>query len=41
MKCTFSEIRNKEIICTGDGARLGYADDMEIDMGFRPHVEEW
>lgn len=31
MKCTFSEIRNKEIICTEDGARLGFADDIEID----------
>lgn len=31
MKCTLSEIRNKEIINIKNGARLGYVDDVEFD----------
>lgn len=32
MKCTFSELKNKEVINTAAGTRIGYADDMEIDV---------
>ncbi|MCI7767562.1 MAG: YlmC/YmxH family sporulation protein [Oscillospiraceae bacterium] len=31
MKCTFSELRNKEVISTSTGGRIGFIDDMEID----------
>ena len=31
MKCTLSEIRNKEIISIRTGTKLGFADDVEID----------
>lgn len=31
MKCTLSEMRNKEIINIKDGARIGYVDDVEFD----------
>lgn len=31
MKCTLSEIRNKEIINIKNGARLGYVDDIEFE----------
>ena len=31
MKCTLSEMRNKEIINVRNGARLGYVDDIEFD----------
>ncbi len=31
MKCTLSEIRNKEIINVKNGARLGYVDDIEFE----------
>ncbi len=31
MKCTLSEIRNKEVINIRNGARLGYVDDIEFD----------
>lgn len=33
MKCTFSELRAKEVISTSTGARIGFIDDMEIDAG--------
>ncbi len=33
MKCTFGEIRSKEIINVRNGAKLGYADDIEFDSG--------
>ncbi len=31
MKCTLSEMRNKEIINIKNGARLGYVDDVEFE----------
>lgn len=31
MKCTLSELRNKEIINIKTGERLGYVDDVEFD----------
>ncbi len=31
MKCTFSELRCREVINTENGARIGYIDDVEID----------
>ena len=31
MKCTLSEIRNKEVINIKNGARLGYVDDVEFE----------
>lgn len=31
MKCTFTELRNREVISTASGTRIGYIDDMEID----------
>ena len=31
MKCTLSEMRNKEIINIQNGARLGYVDDVEFE----------
>ena len=31
MKCTFTELRNREVINTATGARIGYIDDLEID----------
>ena len=33
MKCTFTELRNREVISTASGTRIGYIDDMEIDTG--------
>lgn len=32
MKCTFSDLRYKEVINTKTGQRLGYVCDAEIDM---------
>ncbi len=32
MKCTFTELRSREVISTSTGARIGYIDDLEIDM---------
>lgn len=29
--CTFSSLRDKEIVNTADGSRLGFACDLEID----------
>ena len=31
MKCTFTELRSREVISTASGTRIGYIDDMEID----------
>ncbi|MDE6591452.1 MAG: YlmC/YmxH family sporulation protein [Oscillospiraceae bacterium] len=31
MKCTFSELRDLEVINVEDGSRIGYVDDLEID----------
>lgn len=31
MRCTLSEIRNKEVINIKNGARLGYVDDIEFE----------
>ncbi len=31
MRCTLSEMRNKEIINIKNGARLGYVDDIEFE----------
>ena len=31
MKCTFSELRNREVINTETGSRIGFIDDIEID----------
>lgn len=33
MKCTFTELRTREVINTDTGARIGYIDDLEIDPG--------
>ncbi len=30
-KCTFSSLRDKEVICTSTGARLGLVSDAEFD----------
>ncbi len=30
-RCTFSALRDKEVINTADGCRLGYVCDLEID----------
>jgi len=35
MKCTFSELKDKEVINTAGGTRIGYIDDMEIDTQSR------
>ena len=32
MKCSVNELRAKEVICVSDGARLGFASDVEIDL---------
>ena len=32
MKCTLSDLRYKEVINTKTGQRLGYINDVEIDM---------
>ncbi len=32
LKCTFTELRSREVINTSTGARIGYIDDLEIDM---------
>lgn len=31
MKCTFTDLRNREVINTATGGRIGYIDDLEID----------
>ncbi len=31
MKCTFTELRQREVISTDTGTRIGYIDDLEID----------
>ncbi|MGN0637807.1 MAG: YlmC/YmxH family sporulation protein [Huintestinicola sp.] len=31
MKCTFSELREREVISTSTGARIGFIDDLLID----------
>lgn len=31
MTCRIVELRHKEVISAGDGARLGFVDDVEID----------
>lgn len=31
MKCTFSELREREVISTATGARIGFIDDLQID----------
>lgn len=33
MNMTFRELSLKEVICTTDGARLGYINDLEFDCG--------
>ena len=32
METRIAELRFKEVICTEDGARLGYVNDLEIDL---------
>lgn len=32
MGCCIAELRNKEVICKSNGARLGNVDDIEIDI---------
>lgn len=32
MSCCIAELRNKEVICKNNGARLGNVDDVEIDI---------
>ncbi len=32
MSCCIAELRNKEVICKSNGARLGNVDDIEIDI---------
>lgn len=32
MSCCIAELRNKEVICKSNGARLGNVDDVEIDV---------
>ncbi len=32
MSCCIAELRNKEVICKSNGARLGNVDDVEIDI---------
>lgn len=31
MKCTFTDLRSREVINTATGTRIGYIDDLEID----------
>lgn len=31
MKCTFTDLRNREVINTATGSRIGFIDDLEID----------
>lgn len=31
MDCCITDMRNKEVICAGNGCRLGYISDVEID----------
>ncbi|MCM1523243.1 MAG: YlmC/YmxH family sporulation protein [Ruminococcus sp.] len=31
MKCTFTELRSREVINTSTGGRIGFIDDLEID----------
>lgn len=33
MGCCIAELRNKEVICKLNGARVGNVDDVEIDIG--------
>ncbi len=30
--CSVCELKNKEVICLSDGARLGYVSDVELDL---------
>ena len=30
--CSVSDLKNKEVICLSDGARLGYVSDAEFDL---------
>ena len=32
MRCRFGDLRNKEVINICDGARLGFIDDVDIEM---------
>ncbi len=32
MSCCITDMRNKEVICQGDGTRLGAVDDVEFDI---------
>lgn len=32
MKCRFSELRCKEVVNTADGCRLGFVEDLELDL---------
>lgn len=32
MSCCIAELRNKEVICKSNGAKLGNVDDVEIDI---------
>ncbi len=32
MQCRVTDLRNKEVICRNNGVRIGYVDDVEIDV---------
>ena len=32
MNCTLSQLRNKEVISRENGCRIGYVDDLEVDI---------
>lgn len=32
MSCCITDMRNKEVICQGNGSRLGNVDDVEFDI---------